>query len=537
MEAQNNQTQQDIQAKKEKQRKELAKRAYAKNNLKGFLLYKWEYYNQSVFLDNWHYDYLCRILESTLPSFATKHNQELIKRLMINMPPSYGKTELIARTFIAWALGHNPKRKFFYISYSDELCRKINNQVRDLIKSSTWQSVFNKKATFLQDNANEFILREGGGLFVTTLKSALTGFHADQILIDDPIKVSDMSSRVERERTNTNFKESVLSRLQNNQSNITILMQRLGENDLCGFLLNPKHFEAQVINQWRQISLKALNKEKETYKISDFSYTREAEEALFKSRHNKDELLYLKQQMGEDEFSTQYQQEPIASEAGFFEEVNYKLIPSYELGMHNEYIMIDNATSLNTKADNRAIICVGIENYKESERYVLKDCLFGIWDEEAMISNIIEMMSLYPKARVFIESDGGGIVLERLLQKKLVSVNTELKKQDKPLLTNYISTYPANRKISKVEKIKAMKPFYNTGHLVFLNNARGLNQIKKELLSFNPEKPFRKDDCIDALASSFILNECIAPSKYIKESDLSNKRHKTYKAYPTVWRV
>ncbi|STP14275.1 phage-related CUP0950-like protein [Helicobacter cinaedi] len=113
---------------------------------------------------------------------------------------------------------------------------------------------------FLQDNAQEFVLREGGGLFVTTLKSALTGFHAHQILIDDPIKVSEMNSRAARNLVNQNFKESVLSRLQDNKSNITILMQRLGVDDLCGFLLNEREFDKDIINQWKQVSLKAIEK-------------------------------------------------------------------------------------------------------------------------------------------------------------------------------------------------------------------------------------------------------------------------------------
>ena len=201
--------------------------------------------------------------------------QELITRLMLNMPPSYGKTEIIARCFIAWALGNYPQRKFIYISYSDELCRKISNQVRDLIKSPFFASVFGKNPLFLQDNANEFVLKEGGGLFVTTLKSAITGFHAHQILIDDPIKVSAMNSKAERNLVNQNFKESVLSRLQDNKSNITILMQRLGDEDLCGFLLDKKNFESHIIDEWKQISLKAINKERETYTIGDYNHIRE----------------------------------------------------------------------------------------------------------------------------------------------------------------------------------------------------------------------------------------------------------------------
>ncbi|TLD79832.1 hypothetical protein LS68_009165 [Helicobacter sp. MIT 05-5293] len=512
---------------KETIQKELATRALAKKSLKHFVLLKWERYEKKPFMDNWHYDYLCKVLENTLPcnteNLGFIPERQTITRLMINMPPSYGKTEIIARCFIAWALGNYPQRKFFYISYSDELCRKISNQVRDLLKSRFFASVFGKNPQFLQDNANEFIFKEGGGLFVTTLKSALTGFHAHQILIDDPIKVSAMTSRSERNLVNQNFKESVMSRLQDNQSNITILMQRLGDEDLCGFLLSEKNFERSIIEQWQQISLKALNDKEESYSIGEYSYQRAAHTALFPLRHTKEELERLRLQMGNDEFSTQYQQDPQVSEAGYFEKVYFKTIPSYECSAQNLYIFVDNAMSLNANADNRALVLIGVESYQEAVRYVVRDCLCGIWSEEETLKELISLMYDNPTAKVYIESEGGGLTLERLLENEIVRFNFNAKSSGKNAIINSVKCYTPSRKISKVEKIKAIRPYYNTGFLVFLHNARGLKQIKKELFSFNPAKPFRKDDCIDAIASAMMHDEVI-PIRGAKKQGVQGRR-------------
>ncbi|KAA6225924.1 MULTISPECIES: terminase large subunit domain-containing protein [unclassified Campylobacter] len=515
--------------------KELILREYARRDFKTFLVLKWQRYNKADFLDNWHFDYLAKILSLTLKDFAFKQGLKPFTRLMINMPPSYGKTETIARSFIAWALGQDRSRKIIYISYSDELCRKISNQIRDLIKSSFWQSVFKEKPIFLQDNSSEFILKEGGGLFVTTLKSALTGFHANSIFIDDPIKVSEISSKSARDSVNNNFKESVLSRLQDNFSNITILMQRLSDNDLCGFLQNEKYFEKSVIDTWKIIKLEALNKKEEIYQILDFKKIRKANEPLFEKRHNLQELNDLKKQMGEDEFSTQYQQEVQVSEAGYFEEINFKIIPSYELGPCNDYIFVDNAMSLKTSADNRAITCIGVEKKGDLERFVIKDCLYGVFSEEQTIEKIISLLLKYPKATLFIESEGGGITLHRLLLKEIIRINEKLKKEKKEIIINEIKLYNASRKISKVEKIKAIRPYYNLGNLVFLNTASGLNQIKKELLAFNPEKPFRKDDCIDTIASA-IANEEVRPP-FINESFFTQKNPRHRQTFNSAWRI
>ncbi len=584
----------------------------SKYDLKTFLRLHFEIHKGMEFFENWHIDYLCKILESTLPrkngslgnltqstpsqeaSLAQNLNtivnsadsknselqtqekenaagiemsfggcgvrgagsylvgndqaecehsaknrsiptqpQKVITQLMINMPPSYGKTEIIARTFIAWALGNFPQRKFFYISYSDELCKKISNEVRDLMKSDFWAQIFGRSPVFLQDNVSEFSLKSGGGLFCTTLKASLTGFHAHQILIDDPIKVADMSSRAERNRVNQAFKESVLSRLQDRNSNITILMQRLGDEDLCGFLLDPKHFPQEMIDKWQVVKLKALEDSPKVYEIGDFSYYREAGEALFPNRHTREELEEQRIKMGEDEFSTQYLQEPQVSEAGYFESVYFKTVPCYELGEHNSYIFVDNATSLESSADNRAIVLVGCEAIDNRVRYILKDCVYGIWSEEESIEQLVSMMSENPAASVYIESDGGGLTLERLLQKELNVLNTKLKYQHKPPITNTITCYPANRKVSKVEKIKAMRSYYNTGDLVFLHNARGLDQVKKELLAFNPAKPFKKDDCIDALASA-MAHPNVIPKRKVQNNTM---QHRHLREQVGVWRV
>ena len=271
--------------------RELALRELARRDLKTFLKLKWARFNQMPFLDNWHFDYLCQVLQSTMKEFSNPP----LKRVMLNMPPSYGKTETIARTFIPWALGNNPYRKFIYISYSDDLGRKINKQIRELMLSQFYRSIFSAPL-FIQANSSEFILKQGGGLFVTTLKGAITGFHADSILIDDPIKVENMKSKKEREFVNQAFKDSILTRLQDKDSNITILMQRLGEDDLCGFLLNERHFTPEIIKEWKVLKMEALNKEKMLYNIGKFSYEREANEALFIKKHDLEGLKALKAQ-------------------------------------------------------------------------------------------------------------------------------------------------------------------------------------------------------------------------------------------------
>ncbi len=515
---------------KEQAKKELAIRELARRSFYHFLLLKWERFENKKLLKSWHIEYLCKLLECTQKN--TSENEELITRLILNMPPSYGKTEIIARCFIAWSLGRNPEKKIFYISYSDELCKRVCKQVRELMQSVFFSNVFyDEPLEFLNNTSRGFVLRQGGGLFVTTLKSALTGFHADQILIDDPIKVSDMKRKVEVNNVNFNFKESVISRLQNTDANITILMQRLGTNDLVGFLQNGREFDEESIRKWKVVKLKALNDTRETYKIKDFEYIREKDTPLFELKHNKQDLENLRMQMGNDEFSSQYQQEPVVTSGGYFDSELVSKVFNHEIGEHNLYIFVDNAYSLSQKADNRAVVVVGVENYKDSARYIVLDCFCGIWSEEETIKYILQAKSAYKNAKTYIESDGGGLVLYRLLLVELARFNQRAKENNKEALNDEIVCYTPSRKISKVDKIKAIRPFYNTGFLAFSHSCNNLDQIFKELFSFNPDKPFRQDDCIDALASCLNHADVKAPQK----PEIKPFKHRSFSK--RTWRI
>jgi len=101
-----------------------------------------------------------------------------IKRLIINIPPRYGKTELAVKCFIAWCLAKNPQSKFIHLSYSDSLALDNSSQTKEYIESdafqSLWQMQLKKDAQSKSKWFNEF----GGGVYATASGGAITGFGA-----------------------------------------------------------------------------------------------------------------------------------------------------------------------------------------------------------------------------------------------------------------------------------------------------------------------------------------------------------------------
>ncbi|ECL3806387.1 hypothetical protein FS245_04535 [Campylobacter jejuni] len=161
------------------------------------------------------------------------------------------------------------------------------------------------------------------------------------------------------------------------------------------------------------------------------------------------------------------------------------------------------------------------------------DCFYAKWDLENFISNTLEMMMKYPQAPVLIEQAGGGITFSSELEKAIIRINTKFKNENKATINNTIIRFTPNRRISKNEKIMALKPYYNTGCYKIRANANGKEQIIKEFLAFNPLKTSNTDNCIDTIANMFALSSFIKPKDNTKKQIII-QRHKQVRK---TWRI
>lgn len=500
----------------------MAQRELARRSLYRHLEYKFKYFYNRPFLNNWHIGYICELLEAVLSGEIT--------RLMLNMPPSYGKTEIIARTFIPYAIGKNDRHKFIYTSYGNDLSAQTSSEARDYFKSIEFKNVFGHE-NLSQDQTSHWRLPSGGGLYATTIGGAITGFHAHTILIDDPLKASEANSKAALKTVSNYFTNSLLSRLDETaerKASIVIIMQRLHKNDLCGELLRERG------DEWTNVTLQALNKKPQVYSYNNFSYERAANEPLHPKKHNLEDLVTLRAQMGNAEFEAQYQQDPSESVGGVFEMNNFSTINEWEMPNLSEYIFVDSAESLSDSADNRAIVCEGWAiDENDRELCVMLDCLYGKWDEDAFINNIVDMMMAHKTAPAYIEQAGGGITITRLLQKKITQLNAKFRSENKDVIINPVNAFTPLRKISKNDGILAMRTYFNTGQLRFKSGARGLEQIRSEFEKFNPAKSSNQDDCIDALSKGFILPGAVSPKKTETKTPIINARFGVKK----TWRI
>lgn len=472
---------------------QLLERELAKKNLFEYGKYMFSYYYKKPMKINWHHEYLSELLK------AVRDGE--INRLMINLPPNHSKSEFAVRLFASWVLGNDPSKKIIYASYGADLSTLISTETRDIVDNEIYKSLFPGTRLDNAQNSKDFwTTTKGGRFFATSTTATVTGVHADFFILDDPSKASEIYSEAKRKEVIRFYQDSVVTRLiDEDRSGIILIMQRLHQDDLSGYLMESQS------ELWTQVKLQSLNKEREIYEVGNFKYEREPNEPLYEASLNYNQLMRKKIEMGKS-FEVQMQQNPEVSEAGFFEESSFTTITEFEIPEQNQYIFIDPAGSKSDSSDDRAIVVEGWSiDDRDMELVVCYDCDFGKWDMYEFCEHIISMMSIYPKADVLIESYGGGIFVEQALQREIAKRNAQLRAKGVPLLTNRVSSYPPSNKVSKEEKIMSMHPYYNLGQLRFRRSGRGMDQIKKELLAFDPEKKHNRDNCIDALSSGFAL--------------------------------
>ena len=325
------------------------------------------------------------------------------KRLIINIAPRYSKTELVVKNLIAYSMAINPKSRFIHLSYSDQLALDNSEEVKDLINSHEYQELFPYVQVKKDSKAkNKWYTTAGGGVLARSASGQVTGFGAGQveeegkesnefsgaIIIDDPIKPEDANSSTIRNKVNQRFDSTIRNRVNSRNTPIIIIMQRLHQEDLTGYL---KGIEP---DEWEVISLPVIK--------DDGS-------ALWEHKHNIEELNHLKK-INPSVFETQYMQNPEPPEGLLFRknELNYFRGQIDKKESEGSAVFVDVA---DTGKDNHSVP-VG---YLIGNQIYVDDVLFTTEDTTKNVPRTAEIINKHAVPYARIESNFGGSMYKQLL--------------------------------------------------------------------------------------------------------------------------
>ena len=438
---------------------------------------------------NWHHLLIADYLE--------KAERGEIKRLIIQMPPRSGKSQLASINFPAWYLGRNPDKEIITASYSADLAIDFGQKTRDLVRDKTYQAIFPELE--LKDDSqakNKWLTKQGGSYISTGVGGSLTGRGANCLLLDDVVKNrEEANSEMIRKKIWDWFLSTAFTRLSPNGV-IVLIMTRWHLDDLAGRIQ-----ETDVDNQWTVLSLPAIAETDENYIIKGKEYKRKEGDALWEDRYSLEEVLKIKKQVGVYDWNSLFQQNPIHSDTQEFKREWFRYFTDEDILLLDldVYALVDLAISEGKEADNTSIQVIG-KNRSKPEIYKLEDST-GRLDPAQVIEYLFHLKEKYKFKfrKAGIESVG--------YQKSLMYfINEEQRRRQ-----TYFDVVELKAVSSKESRIRGLIPMYKNGIIYHRNTD---TDYENELLTF----PFGKhDDRIDAMAYLQQVLENTKTSQSVKQ--------------------
>jgi predicted phage terminase large subunit-like protein len=413
-----------------------------------------------LFKPNWH-----------LEAMAEKLSQVAsgkIRRLIITVPPRSLKSLYASVALPAWFLGHSPGQRMVVVSYSELLARHHANDFRRLVNHPIYQATF-PAMRLERDTDREITTTQRGKRIATSLEGTLTGLGGNLFIIDDPLKLGDAMSESVRARVIEWYRSTLLSRGDDKRATrIVVVMQRVHENDLVGYLLEQGGFEV--------LNLPAIAQRSETFDLGEGrTYPRQKGELLHPDHEPADALIELKRTMGPIAFSAQYQQSPIPPGGRI---IQRKWLTTYDDIRHQrgDHIIMSWDIALSETESGDYSACVVL--LRRREVFYVLEVVRGRLLFDTLKRKVMEVKERYGSAATLLIEDSA--ISRGLIQ--------SLREQS-------INVTPYKPDTDKRARVIAQTDLFAGGSVRFPRHPDWLEDFTAELLAF----PGRYDDQVDAL--------------------------------------
>lgn len=403
-----------------------------------------------------------------------------IKRLIIQMPPRHGKSQLATINFPAWYLGRNQDKEIITASYSADLAVDFGSKTRDLVNSDNYKEIF--ETTLKEDDKSKgkWMTKDGGSYISTGIGGPITGRGANILIIDDPIKNrEEADSEVIREKIWNWYISTAYTRLEKDGA-IVIIATRWHMDDLVGRILKQ---EQEGGEEWYMISFPAIATEDEEF--------RKIGEALWPSKYDLEALENIKKTIGPYDWMSLYQQTPILTECQEFKKDWILVRDEREVSMMNtrKYLTVDTAMSVKESADYTGFCdnAVDRENF-----WNLK-----AWREKLDPNDLVEKLFFLQAQRHYEQI---GIEEGAYLKGLKLYIDEEMRKRNVFLPIKTLKHHETAKEI----RIRGLIPRYASRSIVHIKNE--CHALEEEMFTFPKGMT---DDVIDATA--YQLQLAVAP--------------------------
>jgi predicted phage terminase large subunit-like protein len=369
-----------------------------------------------------HHEKLARIFEEIA---AGKK-----KRVVVNIAPRHGKSELISYLAPAWFLGKYPQKKVIMASHTADLAVNFGRRVRNLVGSDAYKDIF--PAVELQadsKSASRWGTNFNGEYFAIGVGGALAGRGADLFIIDDPHSEQD----AKQGRADVFlpawewFQSGPIQRLMPGGA-IIVVMTRWSKLDLTG----------QIVNHM------VKNEDAEQWEVVDFPAILPSGKPLWPEFWSIEELLAKKASLDVRYWNAQYLQQPTSEEGALIKREWWNIWEKDD-PPHCEFIImsLDAAQEANTRADYNALTTWGVFLNEEVNNYniILLNSIKKRLEFPELKKLVLEEYKEWEPDAFMVEKKSNGAALYQELRRMGVPVGefTPGKGQDKISRVNAVS--------------------------------------------------------------------------------------------------
>nr|QRW43100.1 MAG: terminase large subunit [Caudoviricetes sp.] len=432
----------------------------------------------------WALDAICEHLEAVTDGD--------IRRLLMTVPPGSMKSLLTGVIWPAWEWGPCglPDKRYLGTAHKQELAVRDSMKCRRLIQSAWYQERWPIVLTSDQ-NAKTKFENDATGFREAMAFTSMTGSRGDRVILDDPHSVDDANSAVKLAADVTTFREALPSRVNNEQSAIVIIMQRLNEADVASVAIDLGYDHLCIPMRYE--------KGRSKWKVGNGDPRKADGELMFPERFSEQQVAELERTMGDYAVAGQLQQRPAPRGGGIIKEAWFNYYTQTPV-LEWRGIYADTAQKTGQENDYSVFQCWGRSTTGQA---VLLDQIRGKWEAPDLIE----------QARAFWfrqQRAGGGPLRAMSVEDKVSGTGLiqTLRREGVPIL-------PIQRNRDKITRAYDAAPFIQSGNVLLPEWADWLPGFLSEATNFPAGA---HDDQLDPMFDA-IADVQSLPADYIDDDD------------------
>lgn len=415
-------------------------------------------YVQYVFGDTYTMTRFHKVLCSICQSAYKRFQEGKQVRILLSVPPQFGKSMTITETFPSWFIGNNPDLSCIITAYNADIAEKFGDRNRQKVKEFG-KDVFGVQISDSQDNKTLFQIKgHQGQIFSTGILGGLTSNPAALIIVDDPFKngeeVNNKSIRDSVERV---YWDSIDTRARALGSIIIVIHTRWHEDDLIGRLAQR---EGYIVVNFPTVWEKGVDK----------MLGRKIGEVLAPELgHTVEWAMKKKRDVGSRVWNALYQGNPFVEGGNIINRENIKFYNKHNIPPSFDEITLSCDLSFGGTKANNDPNCLVVWGRVGANHYLLKHIQKKCGFQET-INDIKMLCSQFPTMRKkLIEKKANGNATIELLNQHISGV---------------IPFDPLSN--SKETRFKLVAPYFESGNVYLPDESVDKNseEIVSQLLKF-----------------------------------------------------